>query len=63
MPRACGVNETATPSFKRRIAAKGTTAPLERFPIGWIHTIERKTLQINKLERVLTNENSDISEF
>ena len=39
------------------------SANLGRFPIGWIHPIARKTLQINKLEHGLINENSDISEF
>ena len=36
---------------------------LERFPIGWNHSIEKKTLQINKLEHVLKSENADISKF
>ncbi|MHB8884597.1 MAG: hypothetical protein ACYC5H_05840 [Methylovirgula sp.] len=31
---------------------------LERFPTGWNHLVEKKTLQINKLAQVLT-QNAD----
>jgi hypothetical protein len=45
---------------RRNIVSAGQR--LGRFPIGWDRPIEKKTLQINKLEHGLINETSDISD-
>ena len=56
-----GINIHRLTDFPETLSRPLPKGDLERFPTGWNHPIDKKTLKIKKLEHVL-RETSDISD-